>query len=365
MLAGPPGAASLCRAMAAPSLRRMQLSVPDIAFPHPNPPAPGEVIELAPGVLWARLALPFRLNHVNIYFIRDKAGWIAVDTGVADDATRAAWDALLAGPLRGEGLTGLVVTHFHPDHVGLAGWLTARLELPLHMPRTEYLFSAAITHQALGRNPEFYESHGLSAEAVERVTGKGHGYLRMTTGLPGHFHRLVQGGKITIGDRVFDILTGGGHAPEQAMLYCAADKLFLSADQVLTRISPNISTESYEPESNPLGEFLTSLAMLKKTIPADVLVLPGHHIPFTGLHTRIDELTAHHASRCALISQACQTTPTSAADLVPVLFDRPLDPQQMSFAFHEVVAHVNYMRARGELVQTFRGPDGVLRCRVA
>ena len=338
----------------------MQMTAPAIAFPHPEPPAPGEVIELAPGLMWARLALPFRLNHVNIYLIRDVAGWVAVDTGVADDATRAAWDALLAGPLRGEGLSGLIVTHFHPDHVGLAGWLTARFGIPLHMPRTEFLFSAAITHQALGRNPDFYERHGLSAEAVGRVTGKGHGYLRMTTGLPGQFTRLVHGGRITIGNRVFDVLTGGGHAPEQAMLHCAADNIFLSADQVLTRISPNISTESYEPDSNPLGEFLASLAMLRETIPADVLVLPGHHVPFTGLHVRIDELIAHHAGRCALIAQACRVAPRSAADLVPVVFERALDPQQMSFAFHEVVAHVNYMRARGELVQV-RGDDGVLR----
>jgi glyoxylase-like metal-dependent hydrolase (beta-lactamase superfamily II) len=338
----------------------MQQSVPAIAFPHPDPPAPGEAIELAPGVLWARLALPFRLNHVNIYLIRGDNGWVAVDTGVADDTTRAAWDALLSGPLRGEGLSALVVTHFHPDHVGLAGWLTARLGIPLHMPRTEYLFSATVSHGAIARNPDFYECNGLSAEAVLRVIGKGHGYLRMTTGLPNHFHRLVHGARLPIGDRVFDVLTAGGHAPEQAMLHCARDKLFLSADQVLTRISPNISTESYEPESNPLGEFLDSLAMLRETIPPDVLVLPGHHLPFTGLHVRAGELIAHHAGRCALIAQACAAAPCSAADLLPVLFDRPLDPQQMSFAFHEVLAHINYMRARGELVSA-ASEDGVKR----
>ncbi len=342
----------------------MDMSAPAIAFPHPTPPETGRVIELAPGVLWARLALPFRLDHVNVYLIRDSTGWVAVDTGIADDATRAAWDMLLSGPLRGEGLSALVVTHFHPDHVGLAGWLTSRLGIPLHMPRTEYLFSAAITHGALGSNPDFYESNGLSADAVERVTGKGEGYLRMTTGLPSHFHRLVDGGRLRIGGRDFDVLTGGGHALEQAMLHCARDGLFLSADQVLTRISPNISTEAYEPEANPLGEFLGSLARLRTSIPADVLVLPGHHVPFTGLHARIDELLAHHAGRCALIAQACGAAPCSAADLLPVVFDRALDPQQMRFAFHEVVAHVNYMRARGELVRV-AGQDGVQRFRKA
>ena len=340
----------------------MQMSAPHdpIAFPHPEPPAPGKVIEVAPGILWARFALPFRLNHVNVYLIQDTQGWVAVDTGIADDTSRAAWDALLSGPLRGEGLSGLVVTHYHPDHVGLAGWLTERFGIPLHMPRTEFLFSAAITHRAIGMNPDFYEGHGLAADAVYRVTGKGQGYLRMTTGLPSHFHRLRHGGRLQIGGRVFDVLTGGGHAPEQAMLHCAAGGIFLSADQVLTKISPNISTEAMEPEANPLGEFLASLALLQATIPADVLVLPGHHVPFTGLHTRAAELAAHHAGRCALIAEACRKAPRSAADLVPVVFERALDPQQMSFAFHEVVAHVNYMRDRGELLQR-RDSDGVLR----
>ncbi len=333
-----------------------------ITFPYPVPPEPGRAVEVAPGILWARLALPFRLNHVNIYFIRDNDGWVAIDTGVANDEAKAAWDALLQGPLGGLGLSAVLVTHYHPDHVGLAGWLIERFGVPLYMPRTEFLFSAAITHRALGRNPAFYEEHGLSAEAVGRVTGKGQGYLRMTTGLPSHFRRLVHGGVLTIGGRRFQVLTGGGHAPEQAMLYCAEDRIFLSADQVLTRISPNISTEAMEPDANPLGEFLTSLAGLQAVIPTDVLVLPGHHVPFTGLHVRAEELAVHHAGRCALIAAACREAPRTAADLVPVVFERALDPQQMSFAFHEVVAHVNYMLALGDLVQS-RGEDGVLRAR--
>lgn len=340
----------------------MTVDQPPISFPHPVPPGAGDVVEVAPGILWARLALPFRLNHVNIYLIRDHDGWVAVDTGVASDAARAAWEMLLQGPMAGAGLSAVLVTHYHPDHVGLAGWLTGRFGVPLYMPRTEFLFSAAITHRALGSNPAFYELHGLSAEAVGLVTGKGQGYLRMTTGLPSHFRRLVQGGALHIGGRKFQVLTGGGHAPEQAMLYCAEDRIFLSADQVLTRISPNISTEAMEPEADPLGEFLASLARLQADIPADVLVLPGHHVPFTGLHVRAAELAAHHAGRCALIAEACLREPRSAAELVPVVFERALDPQQMSFAFHEVVAHVNYMRGRGELVQTLE-PDGILRTR--
>jgi glyoxylase-like metal-dependent hydrolase (beta-lactamase superfamily II) len=342
----------------------IQAPLAPIAFPHPVPPDPGAVRLVAPGVLWARFALPFRLNHVNVYLIEDQGGWMAVDTGIALDDTKAAWNALLEGPLRDRALTGIVATHFHPDHVGLVGWLTERFGIPLYMPRTEFLTCLAINHRAFAANRPFYKEHGLPDDATERVTTGGHGYLRLVTGLPTQFHRLVMGRTLAIGGRRFEILTGGGHAPEQAMLYCAEDNIFLSADQVLTKISPNISVQPMEPEADPLGEYLASLAHLREVIPHDALVLPGHHVPFTGLHARVGELAAHHAERCGLIAEACRVEPRTATDLVPTVFPRLMDPHQMGFAFSEVVAHVNYMRNRGELVQ-FRDTDGVFRMRTA
>lgn len=339
----------------------MLMSAPKVnpvTFPHPEPPKPGTIVTLAPDLLWARFPLPFQLNHVNIYLVRGDRGWVALDTAISTPDCHAAWDALLEGPLR-DGLEAIVVSHFHPDHSGLSGWLTRRFDIPMHMPRTEYLFCAAIQHGALNQSASFYTRHGMDQDLFQRVTGQGQGYLRLTSGLPPSFRRLRDGGTLMIGGRRFDVLTGGGHAPEQAMLHCAEEGWFFSADQVLTRISPNISTESVEPEADPLGEFLVSLDRLEHVIPADVLVLPGHHVPFRGLHTRTSELIAHHAGRCALIEAACRIRPHSAAELVPVVFQRALDPQQLSFAFHEVVAHVNYMRAQRTLTQ-FAGPDGTL-----
>jgi glyoxylase-like metal-dependent hydrolase (beta-lactamase superfamily II) len=341
----------------------IQPNAAPIAFPHPEPPAEGHVTEVAPGILWARFALPFRLNHVNVYFVEDHDGWMAIDTGIGLEDAKAAWEALLAGPLRGRRLTGIVGTHHHPDHIGLVGWLTARFGCDLHMPRTEFLTSLAIQHHAFAINRHFYEQHGLPPDATDRVTTGGHGYLRLVTGLPTQFQRLAMGGRLRIGGRVFEVLTGGGHAPEQAMLYCEADKIFFSADQVLTKISPNISVWPMEPDSDPLGAYLTSLAHVREVISADALVLPGHHVPFTGLHVRAGELAAHHAERCGRIADACRKEPRTATDLVPVVFSRALDPHQMGFAFGEVVAHVNCMRNRGELVQ-FRDESGILRMRV-
>lgn len=324
-----------------------------LVFPSPEPPAPGETIEVAPGILWARIPLPFRLNHINVYLIDDGEGWAILDTGIGNDETRAVWDALARGPLAGRRFTRLIVTHFHPDHIGLAGWLCERFNLPLLTSQTSYLgcLNISLSPGALDAKPyrDFYLRHGLDAATTQRVATQGHGYLRMVSGLPPIFTRIVAGDTLQIGGRSFQVLTGNGHAPEQVMLYCGAGNVFLAADQVLAKITPNISVWAVDPNGDPLGLYVRSLHELKEEIPADALVLPGHQLPFYGLHTRGDELVAHHQMRCNAIAEACRTTPRSAAELVPVLFSRQLDPHQMSFAFSEVQAHVNYMLRRGEL----------------
>ena len=322
-----------------------------LTFPYPTPPEPGSVMEIAPGILWLRLALPYRLDHVNVYLIEDGAGWAVLDTGLDDAATRAAWETLLAGALRGRPLTRVLVTHYHPDHIGLAGWLCERFGLPLLMSQTEYLVSLSIHLEPGALNAEpyrsFYRSHGLDSETTERLLTSGHRYLRMISGLPRTFRRLIAGELLRIGGRTFEVLSGGGHAPEQVMLFCPAENLLLCADQVLARISPNISVQAMDPEGDPLGIYLRSLASLKRDLPEDVLVLPGHNLPFVGLGTRIDELCAHHEARCVAIETACRSAPCTAADLVPVVFRRVIDdPHQMGFAFSEGLAHVNYLLAR-------------------
>ena len=326
-----------------------------LRFPWPEPPAPGEVVAVQDGLLWFRLPLPYRLDHVNIFLLADQDGWAAVDTGLGDATSREAWQAVLDGPLANSRLTRLIVTHFHPDHVGLAGWLADRFALPLHMPRSDYLYTVALQNSSVDASSalyrSFYRRHGLPDRVIDEVLSGGHEYLRRTTGVPYAYTRLLHGQELRVGRRAFRVLTGGGHAPEQAMLYCAHDRLFLSADQVIARISPNIGVYAMEPEADALGEYLRSLHALIETVPADVLVLPGHGLPFHGLHTRSEELMAHHRERCALIRVACAQTPRSAAELIPTVFPRTLDAHQTGFAFVEVLAHVNYMLGRGELRQ--------------
>jgi glyoxylase-like metal-dependent hydrolase (beta-lactamase superfamily II) len=339
---------------------------PALVFPHTEPPGPGRLIEIAPGVQWFRLPLPYRLDHVNIYLIENDDGWTVLDTGLGTDACRTAWEAVLSGQMRGQRLTEMIVTHFHPDHVGLAGWLAERFGLSLSMPRPEYLYSLALQYAPgdLGADTHrpFYRRHGLSQEVTEAVLSRGHEYLRRTTGVPSTYHRIRHGDDLSVGARVFQVITGGGHALEQAMLNRQEERLFFAADQVIARISPNVSVYAMEPDLDALGIYLRSLSGLRDLVAEDVLVLPGHGLPFYGLHTRINELIEHHEQRCGAIAEACKLQALSVAELVPCVFQRELDEHQTGFAFGEVLAHVNHMLGRDQLVLETRG-DAVDRYR--
>ncbi|MBR1220971.1 MBL fold metallo-hydrolase [Bradyrhizobium sp. U87765 SZCCT0131] len=336
-----------------------------LSYPFETAPQPDEVIEIRPGVLWVRLALPFRLNHVNIYLLRDGDGWAMVDAGFGNEETIAAWTKLFEGPLKGVTITRLIVTHAHPDHVGLAGWIVERFGCPLLMSQVEYLQSAY--HQHRGSDERklaqrlFFRRHGMDEDLTDQLLGRGQEYLQRVSTLPASYRRLSKDDEITIGTRRFKVITGGGHALDQVMLYCADDKLFLSADQVLSKISPNVSVWAVEPDANSLGDYLTSLAELDRVLPDDVLVLPGHGIPFFGVKIRIKQLADHHEERCRMIADACRAAPKTSAQLVPVVFNKhKLDAHQTGFAAGELIAHVNHMLAEGRLTVA-PTTDGVLR----
>jgi glyoxylase-like metal-dependent hydrolase (beta-lactamase superfamily II) len=323
-------------------------------FPQSHPPAPGEISEVAEGVLWLRLPLPFRLDHVNVYLIEDGAGFALLDTGIDDEPTRALWERLLAGLLKDKPLTRIISSHCHPDHIGLAGWLNQRLGIELYASQTEYLetLTVSLDPQALNAEPyrSFYRGHGLDAAQTDLILSRGLHYLRMVSPLPRTFNRLMADETLEIGGRRFDILTGGGHSSEQVMLYCRDGGFVLSADQAMAKISPNISVEAIDPHGDPLGAYLRSLASLKQVLPPDTLALPGHNLPFIGLPERIDELIAHHRQRCDAVLKAIGAGEATAAELVPVVFGRRIDdPHQMSFAFGEALAHVNYLVRRKAL----------------
>jgi len=322
-------------------------------------PAAGSVHQVAPGVGWLRMPLPFALDHINLWLLRDGEAWSAVDCGVATDATKAAWQQVFAG---GVALRRVLATHCHPDHIGLAAWLCERFQAPLWMSTGEYAFARMMAAGLPGVDgmaalPHF-QRHGLSDPAlVAQMASRKSYYSSLVPALPLAYARLQDGQAVAVGNHEWQVITGFGHSPEHAALWCPALNLLISGDMVLPRISSNISVFALEPEANPLQLYLDSLQRFAG-LPPDVLVLPSHGKPFRGLQPRIAQLQAHHAARLAEVAAAC-AEPRTAADIVPLMFRRALDAHQLGFALGEALAHLHKLW-RG-IVRREAGADGIIR----
>jgi glyoxylase-like metal-dependent hydrolase (beta-lactamase superfamily II) len=206
---------------------------------------------------------------------------------------------------------------------------------------------------------DFARRAGLDETAAELFGDREKSYRRGVPSVPPSFRRIEDGDVVAIGGREWRVIVGEGHAPELACLYCAETGVLISGDQVLPKISPNISVQAHEPDGDPLAKFLRSLGKLREALPPETFVLPSHNLPFSGLHPRLDQLAAHHRARCAEVLAAC-VAPKSAVDLLPVLFRRRLDRHQTAFALGEALAHLHYLTERGELRRELE-EDGVYR----
>ena len=265
-----------------------------------EPPAPAQLLEVAPGVRWIRMPLPFALDHINLWVLDDGEGVVLVDTGLGNDATKALWEEIFAGPLADKAVNRLIATHFHPDHMGLAGWLSDRLGVDLTAMMREWLFGRMLwledSADFVANQLHYYTRIGLDAEQLEGVKERRNTYRSRIDVIPVRVIGIRHGDTLSIGGRTWRVIEGGGHSPEHACLYCEEAGLLISGDQVLPRISPIVGVWPQQPESEPLSLFLDALDRLRQ-LPADTLVLPSHGLPFKGLHTRIDDLKAHHAER--------------------------------------------------------------------
>lgn len=316
-----------------------------------KPPEPGQAVEIAEGILWLRLPLPLRLDHVNVYLVEDDGGFAVVDTGWPDETTQAIWRHILKHIVGRGRITRVIATHHHPDHIGNAGWLAREADAPLLMSETEYLLSAARATGFFDHPSEtyldFYTERGLSAALASHLLDTVAHYARIVTPLPLQFAVLKAGEALRIGGRDFTVLLGGGHSNHQVMLYCEAQQVFLSVDQVLPEITPHIGVWPVAPEASPLDDFLSSLAAIAEEVDDGALILPGHKLPFRGLQRRLAEITAHHAAICDRIAALVAAGPSTIASLTEALFNRPLDDRNRGLAFSETLAHVNFMRRHG------------------
>lgn len=326
----------------------------DVAMPEP-----GAATLVAPGIYWIRMPLPFALDHINLWLIEDDDGWTIIDTGLSRDETKDLWRQHFANTMGGKPVHRILVTHFHPDHIGNAGWLVEDRAAPLWIPRTEWLMHQmlvmdehAVMHHA---QVDAYEKAGLDESWTVPLRAAGNTYRDRVEHAPADYVRIKDGDEIDIGGKSWRVIVGTGHVQEHACLYCAELDVLISGDQILPKITPNISLWANDKHGDPLGDYLESLTKFEH-LPVDTLVLPSHGLPFTGVHARLAYLASHHEDRLSDIIAACKH-PMTASEFLPVLFKRQLDLHQIGFAMGEALAHLTHLIRRDRLHKT-DNPDG-------
>ena len=329
-----------------------------LRYPFDEKPQYGEPIEVADGVFWARMELPYALDHINVWLLRDGDGWVIVDSCVDMESARAHWEKLFSGIMQNKPVHKVIITHMHPDHVGLAGWLVNRFDADFHMSRADYLMCRAMAGDTGREAPEegirFYRAAGFDDTALERYRERFGGFGEHIHPLPQAYQRIKQDDEIEIDGHIWRVEVGSGHAPEHACLYCADKKVLISGDQVIPRISSNVSLFPTEPMGNPLQDWIDSCHRLRTVLPDDVLVCPAHNEPFYGLHARLKALIDGHENSLSRLHAVCEE-PRRAIDgkVFSVLFKRKIGREVFFMAAGESLAHLMCLVHRGELSMKF------------
>jgi glyoxylase-like metal-dependent hydrolase (beta-lactamase superfamily II) len=332
-----------------------------IEYAYDDHPEYGSAREILPGVHWLRMPLPFRLDHINLWLLEDGGGWTVIDTGFNSKESRAHWEDLFTGYMQGRPVDRLICTHYHPDHMGLAGWLMERLGIEMWTTQGEFdtltRISRGIGKKGGDFDPEFYRRAGCGPDILDTVVRRVDNFGKRFLPLPPSYRRVVDGEEIEIGGRRWKVIVGRGHSPELAALYCAELGALISGDQILPRITPNVGVHSGDASANPLGDFMASFDKFR-ALPEDTLVLPSHIRPFRGLHRRLDEFQEHHVDRLEVALTACDGEPLTAVEMLGKIFNGTYDSHQTFLALGETLAHLYLLEEQGR-VERVTGDDGV------
>ena len=338
-----------------------------LSYPFDNRPNPGELIEVGPGIYWVRMPLPISLNHINLWMLEEQDGWTLVDTGMATEDTKALWEEIFSTHLNSKPVKQVIVTHMHFDHLGLAGWLVEKWGATLCMSRTEYLSSRVIINEIKSDPPEatvaFFRAAGVEESILDEFKVRFNNRSDFVSPLPSHYKRLTDNQVLQIGSLQWTVIIVEGHSPEHICLHCKSLNIMIAGDQILPRISPNISVRPDEPRANPLHNFLRSCESLKNRLNKDVLILPSHGDPFYGVHLRLQDMINEHKKGLQDLLEFC-SQPRSVSEVFPILFKSKINIGNMVIAVGEAVANLNYLVSSKELVVNI-GSDGIARYKQA
>lgn len=332
-----------------------------IRTPFEDIPAEGTAVEVAEGVLWMRLPLPMKLDHVNVYALDDGDSWTVVDTGMSSRRTRAIWTRLMDGPLAGKPVARVLVTHHHPDHVGNAGWFQSEHGATLLTSRTAWLLARMLQLDPHKTPPPevvaYWRAAGMAPDVLaSRMEEPPYMFGTSVYAMPFGHKRLKQGDVLRAGGRTWDVHTGGGHAPEHVTLWSQDDGVVIAGDQILPSISPNLGVYATEPEADPVADWLEACERYAALAREDHLVLGGHKLPFTGLPARMGQLLANHHGALDRLEGFLET-PHAAADCFQPLFMRRIGAGEYGLAMVEALSHCLHLWHAGRATREIT-PDG-------
>lgn len=327
-----------------------------VDYPWKTFPDLAKTQEVVTGIHWLRLPLPIQLNHINVYLLEDDDGLVIFDTGFNVEQLRLIWDEVLTRFPLGK-RPRILCSHYHPDHFGLVGHLCEKYDFELIMSQTDWLIANLLSskdnQQSRDMQLAFYRHNGMDEKALQRHQNRGGHFRDACSGAPASYSRISQGDTLQVGGRIWQVITAAGHTPEQVCLHCAEDKILLSADHILPRITPNTSIFAYNPGTNPLAEFIDSFGAFS-AVDDETLTLPCHDLPFKGVQKRIRQLVDHHEERLEELLALC-VQPKHAFELIAPMFSREMDPHQEMFALGEILAHLRLLESRGLATSSIEG----------
>jgi len=315
-----------------------------------NKPRFGELTQIASDLYWAHFELPFRLNHVNLFLMDTPNGILILDAGLKSDHSEEHWEALIKGPLKSKKFAGLLITHYHPDHIGMAGWLQNKLDIKCYTSEKELFTAKTFRSMPDNEYAKIFRNVFIRAGMSEKdILAKGPAtrlYKNRVHELP-EFEIIKSGHEIISNEGKWIARTDSGHSPEHISLLDKERQLYLSGDFLLPRISPNISDNFFDPLDDRLGGYFKYLNDIQ-TIGSETKVFPCHDWPFKDGSERAKNLIKHHNNRLSLILNELENRNITIMDSIEIIFDRKIGDEQMHFAIGEARAHLIHLDVTGQ-----------------